>query len=340
MWKKYIIKPNFPESKICVVKCSFAYYYTHYGQYKCTTNNNCPEEAYLYIPELGKCTSNCNQENEYKYQYGGKCYKTCPDNTILNNGICKIIDNNSCSKSEIKIKSKEYFSFEEIHLDVKYYVKEFGKNGKHASFYYNNNNSLLLYKESFCIEELNINMPKVDFGQCYKKIQESTNLINNKVIIALFEKFNEKKSSTISYSFYHPETGKNLEAESICKEDVIIIKKNIMSQLNNNESNINLESILFLTGQNIDIFNLSGGFYTDICYHFESPNGKDIPLKDRIKEFYPNISLCNDPGCIIKGVNLTLMESICECKYNDILNNKLLEGNVLIENTFGEFTNI
>ena len=113
-----------------------------------------------------------------------------------------------------------------------------------------------------------------------------------------------------------------------------------MSQLNNSKSNINLKSILFLTGQNIDIFNLSGGFYTDICYHFESPNGKDIPLKDRIKEFYPNISLCNDPGCIIKGVNLTLMESICECKYNDILNNKLLEGNVLIENTFGEFTNI
>ena len=122
---------------------------------------------------IRKNTSNCNQENEYKYQYGERCYKTCPDNTILNKGICIIIDNISCSKSEIKIKSKEYFSSEEIDLDVKYYIKEFGKNGKHASFYYNNNNSLLLYKESFCIEELNINMTKVDFGQCYKKTKKA-----------------------------------------------------------------------------------------------------------------------------------------------------------------------
>ena len=338
--KKYIIKPKFPESKMCVTKCSFAYYYTHYGQYKCTTNNNCPEEAYLYIPELGKCTNDCSQENEYRYQYGGRCYKACPDNTILNNGICKNIDNNSCSKSEIKIKTEEYFSSEEIDLDVKYYIKEFGNNEKHVSYYYNDKYSLLLYKESFCIEELNINMPKVDFGQCYNKIQDSLNLIDKKVIIALAEKFNEKKSSTTSYFFYNPETGTKLEAESICKEDVITIKENLMSQLNSSESNVNIESILFLTGQNIDIFNLSGEFYTDICYHFESPNGKDIPLKDRIKEFYPNISLCDDSGCTYKGVNLTTMESICECKFNDILNNKYFEGNVLIENTLGEITDI
>ena len=43
-----------------------------------------------------------------------------------------------------------------------------------------------------------------------------------------------------------------------------------------------MTSILILTDQNINVFNLSDEFFTDICYCFESPNGKDIPLKDRI----------------------------------------------------------
>ena len=76
------------------------------------------------------------------------------------------------------------------------------------------------------------------------------------------------------------ETGEKIDLEEICKDDEIIVKENVISKLN--ESNVDLSSILFLTEQNIDIFNLSNRFYTDICYHFDSKNGKDIPL---IKKF-------------------------------------------------------
>ena len=93
--------------------------------------------------------------------------------------------------------------------------------------------------------------------------------------------------------------------------------------------------MIFLTNQNIDIFNLSGEFYTDICFHFESPNGKDVPLKDRILTYYPNITLCDD-DCTSKGVNLTTMESICECSLSGILNNDLISGNAFLENTIGD----
>ena len=40
-------------------------------------------------------------------------------------------------------------------------------------------------------------------------------------------------------------------------------------------------------------YSLSDEFYNDLCYHFESPNGRDIPLKDRISMLYPNITLCD-----------------------------------------------
>lgn len=45
-----------------------------------------------------------------------------------------------------------------------------------------------------------------------------------------------------------------------------------------------MTTLLSLTNQSIDIFNMSSDFYNDICFHFESPTGKDVPLKDRITQ--------------------------------------------------------
>ena len=75
--------------------------------------------------------------------------------------------------------------------------------------------------------------------------------------------------------------------------------------------------MIFLTDQNIDIFDSSGAFYTDICYEFDSPIDRDITLEDRLETFYPNVSLC-DAGCQSKGVNLTTMKAICSCTFSDI----------------------
>jgi hypothetical protein len=90
-----------------------------------------------------------------------------------------------------------------------------------------------------------------------------------------------------------------------------------------------------LAQQDINIFNLSDEFYTDICYNYVSRNGKDVPLSDRIKAYYPNITLC-ESGCICKGVDLVTMESICECKFNVLLKNEFIEDNALLSNTIGE----
>ena len=73
--------------------------------------------------------------------------------------------------------------------------------------------------------------------------------------------------------------------------------------------------------QGIDIFDPNSDFYTDLCFHFKSPiDGKDIPVKDRIRLFFPNITLCEE-GCNIKGVNLTTLKVMCECTLNNLINN-------------------
>ena len=78
--------------------------------------------------------------------------------------------------------------------------------------------------------------------------------------------------------------------------------------------------------EGVDIFDLSSPFYNDICYEYNSR--KDIALKDRILEFFPNITLCDD-GCDLIGVNLTSLTSICQCYYIEEKREKNLKEKVL-----------
>ena len=334
-------EPNNPKSTNCITQCAFLYYYS-YGQYKCTNNSNCPEEANLYIKDLKKCTDDCKKEVYYNYtfQYGGQCLNHCPKGTSPDdNNICIDDKNdNKCIKSQNEINIQEFLTTGGIDINAKKFAKEFSYTDKHVSYFYDNKISALFYKDSSCIEELSIDMPKIDFGNCYSKIKSNLEPpSNNSIIVVLINESNKPQKPTTSFSFYHPETGEKINADEMCKDEEVIVKSSVLSGLNN--SNVEINSILLLTQQDINIFNLSDEFYTDICYHFESPNGKDIPLSDRIKTFYPNITLC-DPGCQYKGIDLNSLETICECKFNDIMNNKLIEDNYLLSNTIGEIASL
>ena len=332
----HIKKPDYPDTKNCVAKCVYSYYYTPYGYYKCNNSSNCPKESSLYVKELNKCTDDCKKEN--KKQYSGMCLDECPEDTQADdNSICIEQNKESCSKSESEIDLQEFLTSGEIEVNAKNFAHEFSYTEKHVSYFYNNIYSILYYQDSNCITELSIDMPKVDFASCYTKVQESLTDTNEKLIIGLVERLNGNQKPTISYYFYHPTSGEKLDADTICKDEEIVIKENVMNQLNS--THVDVGDVKFLTDQKINVFDELDSFYTDICYHYESPNGKDIPLKERIRIYYPNITIC-DVGCTNKGVDLTTMESICECKFNNILNNDMLEENALIKGTLGEIKDI
>lgn len=335
----HIKRPDEPDSKNCVTKCVYSYYYTPYGYYKCHNSSNCPNDANLYIEDLRKCTDDCKKEKGYENQYGGQCYENCPLYTRAINNICQDTNINSCAKTETQIDLETFIAGGGVNISAKTYSKEFNYTNKHVSLFYNNLYSILIYKDTNCINELNINMPKIDFGSCYTKLQKNITT-NKKLIIALIEKIKGKgQKNAVSFYFYHPETGEKLDSENICKDDEIVIRQNIISQLNNSDSSLDKESAIYLTRQNIDIFNLSNEFYTDICYRFESPNGKDVPYQDRIHYYYPNLTLC-ELGCVSQGVNFTTLESICQCKINDVMNNEFISGNALIKNALGEVVDL
>ena len=219
----------------------------------------------------------------------------------------------------------ESITDDNIELIAKNYATEFKYTEKHVSVYNNSIYNIFLYKDCDCISQLSLNVPEIDFGECVSNLKESYN-IEDDLVVAVITKMVDGVNYPImkSFSIFDPKSGNKLPYEDVCQNDSFIVKENLFMKFNISKNDIN--ALIYLTQQNIDIFNLSSAFYTDICYDFNSPiEGKDIPLKDRIALYYPNITLCEN-DCENIGVNLTSLKAICNCDYNEFINNNVLSA--------------
>jgi len=321
---------NINKKNNCILGCKYYFYITDYKEYKCTIDYQCPEEASILIPELSKCTNNCKDEENYNYQYNGQCLSKCPDDTEPNeNNICEIKSAKECTYKSLNLFLDNEIQKSNIENLAKIYAKEFSYTNYHIINFISDEYSIILYKTSECITKLNLNIPKIDFKECYQKVKNYYSIQKDLVIVIIdryiYDINTGVKNPYTTYAFFHPETGENLIANEICKNDKIIIEESILSIIENNKT------ILFFSNQNVDIFNISNEFYTDVCFHFESPNNKDVVIKDRIQYYYPNITLC-DSDCKNTGINLTSLTAICECSFKDLLDNNFLHNNLLLDN--------
>ena len=313
-----ILKPDSIPPSNCVLNCSY-YYYTSFGQYRCTENGQCPVDNNLLVRSKTKCVNNCSNDSFYKYQYNSECLEVCPDNTNPNKfNICEDKDSNICTLGIFKLNlNLGEFKTSNIELTVSNYINEYLYTNNHISQFDNDFFRYILFKNNDCIDELSLNYSTIDLGSCYNKIQSFYNTTEELIISIMNIKSDKNKPVTL-YEVFEPKYGNKIDIEKICQNQTIIIKESVCDYLESSKT--------LISKQNIDIFNLSGSFYTDICYHFESLNGKDVPLKDRILSFYPNISLCDD-GCTYRGVDLETFKTECECIINNFLNNySLING--------------
>ena len=305
----YIFRPFIDGTTNCVTNCKYFYYYTSYGQYKCSQNFQCPEESKLIIKEKNMCTDNCTKDNLYKYQYNGRCYKNCPNNTIENNFLCEDENINKCTLSESELDLKEFLSGGGMETNAKNYAIEFSYTKNHVSIYINTGYVIIFYKNENCLKELQLNYSYIDFGSCFNKSKQYYK-IDEDLIISIISKVRINSNPITSYALYNPLTGEKLKNEEVCKDDDITVSKNVLNVINDTET------VVKLAEQEINIFNISDKFFNDICKSFKSPSGKDATLKDRVFAYYSNIALC-DNDCENNGVNLTTMLSECVCKYKD-----------------------
>ena len=335
----FIINNN--NIKNCYEDCEY-YYFDENNIYQCSNENECPNEFNKSISfgNKKKCINECKNDNIYnhKYEYLNECYLECPSNTkssINDIYLCeqiKIIEEekDKCKLIQDKLNLyKEKILINNINDLTVDYVNQYGISNNFVSKKENIIYTIYTYKNLTCLQETANEASLMDFGECYEKIKNSLG-IKEELIITLVNKKNEITST--KFYFSNPLDGKYINASEICAEEVIIIKEDIkalISQLDEKKE----EYIIFLTNQGIDVFNLSDEFYNDMCYNYESPNGKDVPMKDRIEAFYPNITLCEE-GCENKGVDLETMKAKCECIFGNLMKNNLMDnlyGQAIVE---------
>ena len=330
----YMFRPGNNPYNNCVAYSEF-YYISSYNQYKSLDVYQCPEEAKYYIKKKKSCIDDCKKDNEYKYLYNGNCLKECPSGTYNNNYVCTL-NENKCTLGKNELYLRENDNLGIIETLVRTYISEFVYMDNYVSLYENTNYTVMIYKNGDCIKQLNLDMPSVDFQSCYEKVQREYS-ITEKLIIVIVDKKEINNAKTF-YSFYHPLSGRKLNADEICKNETIVVVESLNSVLDKNDTAV-YEAQTSLTSQGVNIFDLNDPFYTDICYDFDNPMKKDIPLNDRIKTLYPDVELC-DEGCQYKGINLEDMTSTCDCTFNDIANNELIKDNPLMESSIGQIFDI
>ena len=159
------------------------------------------------------------------------------------------------------------------------------------------------------------NLSVIDLGDCEKKLRESYH-INESIPLIILK--SEKLSSIIpekslQYEIFNLETKEKLNL-SVCDTNI-----NIFYPINLDEKQKDLYENLNKLGY--DMFDINNEFYQDICTPYETENGTDIILSDRINDIYDNSYSCpsnckyssylNQTGylnceCSIVGGNITM----------------------------------
>ena len=315
----------------CVVYSDY-YYITPYNQYKVLDSLQCPDESKYMVKTETKsyCIYDCKVDDKYKYLYNGVCLKECPEGTYNENYICKeILDECNLGKNEID--PNFIVNQQTTETLVRTFINEFNYTKNHISLYTNDYYDIIIYENRECVEELSLEMPKVDFKDCYEKVKREYGIEEELIIVIINKK--DKNGGQTYYSFFHPESGFKLNADEICKNETIVVSQNLTTILS--ESNQNFEIQSSLTDQGINIFDLNDPFYTDLCYDFENPYDRDIPLSERISTIYPDVELC-DEGCQMDGIDLDTMTASCNCQFNDISNSNVIKDNALLDSVAGE----
>ena len=298
-------------------KCIKNYYIENEKNICLKINEKCPDNYSYLLIETNECLKNCpinyltfnntcikNCTNNY-YEFNGTCVNKCPNNYYKSN-------KNKCEESKNivnDIDSNILLIHEEDH-------ETFEGDDFKAEIYDSNN----------VIE--NDNISSLNLGECENKLKEYYNISMDESLIIYKMDFYPENSFVpiIQYKIYNKKG--DLLNLSVCENITI----DISTPVNLSKTNIDISKLNETINSGIDIFNISSDFFNDICNTFSSSNGTDVPIKDRKKDYFQDISFCEE-GCVYGGFNGTNNKVVCNCNVKQNSNNEKI-NNKEIKNSF------
>ena len=338
-------------SKNCYRECIYFFYFNETDQYVCTESNICPSPYNKLIEEKKKCIDECKKDDEFSFNFNNICVKECPENTKIDIDEKKCLE--SCLPNQIELGNYCYnnlpnnfnqFSNNQNNILINNNDKfqEQLSNILQQAYSPENGNSITIQRDDDIIfqitdskKELELlknksnninNISIIDLGDCEIKLRETYHINENDSLI--FVK-NEKKSNKASgkkvdFDVYEPYNKTKLNL-SICDGTSI----NIIIPVVLSEETKELYEKMKESGY--DMFNINDPFYQDICTPFDSEDGTDMPLSDRINYIFNNDDTKCQSNCKLSVYSLESQYLNCSCSPNEDAND---ENNVIIE----EFT--
>ena len=280
-----------PNSTQCICDITTYYWSLINDTYVCQDNNHCSDSYPYLIENTKQCVSSCPNDTKL---YQNECKEECPEGTKENMNICE----------EIKIKNDTPLNetiniIEDNILDA-----------------YDNNS--VIHKDNSTIEiidtsnpEINnlTNVSRIDLGECEHILKSYYNIPSEESLIIMKIDIKRQRSLTnqVEYSVYSKD-GTKLDLKLCEKVDISIsIPVNIPEGID-----IMIDQAKEMLEQGYDIYDTDDPFYNDICSSYTSNDNTDITLEDRRKEFYKNITFCED-NCSYNGFDIETMMVNCIC---------------------------
>ena len=157
-----------------------------------------------------------------------------------------------------------------------------------------------------------INISIIDLGECEKRLKDEYKLKDSDYLIILKNENISKKVSekNIKFEVYEPYNKTKLNL-SFCQNTTI----NTYIQLELSKEKKQIYEHMRELGY--DMFNINDPFYQDICTPFDSPNGTDILLSDRINYIYYNDETQCQSNCNLSSISVESKFINCTCSTNE-----------------------
>ena len=268
----------------------YGWYLDSNSQYVCSSSLSCPSSHPYLTVSTNECVTQCAKGLKL---YSSKCYSSCPSGTDDQGTTCK-------AKDPIK-------DAEDNIVD----------NYENNPIQNTDNMTIQIYNTSKAGQEeaanAQSNVSTIDLGECEDILRDHYSISKDEPLLIMKVDIEREDQITnqVEYSVYDI-TGKKLNL-SLCNS----VEITVSSPIKNSDS-LNLTLAADLAESGYDLYNSSDPFYTDVCTPYTTEDNTDIPLEDRKKDYYKNISFC-ETGCTYKGINLTTNKVSCSCSVKETL---------------------
>ena len=255
-------------------------------------NDNYP---YL-IQAQNQCVKNCNEYGLYLYI--DQCYEQCPENTIIfNNSSCVHFQDNNSEPIIIET------SKEEMKENIKENIVNLAET------------SSIVVGTDFVLQAFTTDTPTitiswlttVTLGPCEAILRASYTIPANESLYISKIDSNDTDSPTPTVIYQVFDIRANELDLSVCdNQGGIEVSYPIV-----NATNVNITLGQQMKEEGFDVFNREDQFFNDICVPYSVDNA-DVSLKDRVNDFYQNVSFCDD-GCVYEGVDYDTNRVKCKC---------------------------